>query len=251
MKNPRVLVADFDLDFQRELSSRVSRFHFIMSSSFSDVFESIESSKPDILLMNLYLEHKCGLDVFCEIRDRFPTFGAPTVFVAESSTGDLRASVFKRGAADFVHKPIYLPELFARFDRALNVLSFPATGMSNSIGEGDAVLELGNLVMDRRKGLVQVLGREVNLTLIEIELLVLFIKHYGQLLSRKEILYRIWKGTWVTNRTVDTHVSNLRKKLGHFNYSIRSRYGSGYILEKKKIVRALEEEGQPYVQFRY
>lgn len=76
-------------------------------------------------------------------------------------------------------------------------------------------------------------GQSVSLTRTEFDLLVLLVSHHGQVLSRQKIMDTVWKGFIVTDRTVNVHITRLRKKLGPYAANIKSRQGFGYMFEKQ------------------
>ena len=85
----------------------------------------------------------------------------------------------------------------------------------------DSTLEVGNLKLDSKSFQVWVNGASVKLTRIEFELLRYFIEHPNEVVDRQKLLGDLWPDAVVTNRTVDTHMANLRKKIKGFSYAWR------------------------------
>lgn len=83
--------------------------------------------------------------------------------------------------------------------------------------------------LDRKSTTIN--GQSISLTRTEYDLLVLLLRNRGQVLSRKKIMDTVWKGIIVTDRTVNVHITRLRKKLGPYAANIKSRQGFGYVFE--------------------
>ena len=87
--------------------------------------------------------------------------------------------------------------------------------------------------MNLKKRKLKIAKKEVELTRKEFEILVLLIKSEGSILSREEILNRVWdEDVVVSKRTIDVHITHLRKKLGSYGKYIRNKQGYGYAFEK-------------------
>ncbi len=133
------------------------------------------------------------------------------------------------GADDYLVKPFGIRELLARVHALLRrVELFREAGNEAA----PPVLTAGALQVDLAQHTVTVEGDEVDLTPKEFDLLALFVKNPGRAFSRDYLLERIWTNEYeVTDRTVDTHVQRLRKKLGDEADLIRTVWGIGYKLQ--------------------
>jgi len=96
--------------------------------------------------------------------------------------------------------------------------------------ESSLIVECGNLKIDPKKIEAKIDDERIRLSLLEFKLLKYFVDHRETVLSRHLILDSVWKDTVVGKRTVDTHVSCLRKKLRRFNGRFFTIYGAGYTL---------------------
>ena len=97
---------------------------------------------------------------------------------------------------------------------------------------GKRFLSYRSLQMNLDRKTVTIDGHPVNLTRTEFDLLCLLLSNRGHVLSRQQLMDRIWVGVIVTDRTVDVHITRLRKKLGSFASNIVSRQGFGYVFEE-------------------
>ena len=98
---------------------------------------------------------------------------------------------------------------------------------------GKRYLKFRGLQVNVDRKTVTIDGHPVSLTRTEFGLLCMFLMNRGQVLSRQQLMDNIWKGVIVTDRTVDVHITRLRKKLGPYASYIVSRQGFGYLLEEE------------------
>jgi DNA-binding response OmpR family regulator len=155
-----------------------------------------------LVLLDLTLPGKDGLEVLREIRARLPDL--PVVAVTASTTVEQRVAGLDRGANDYVNKPFSFEELLARVRAQLR-----------GPGQREAsVLETAGIRMDLRTRRVQQDGREVQLTAREFEVLAYLMRHPDQVLSREQILNAVWgldfdPGT----KVLEVYIGYLRRKL--------------------------------------
>ncbi|MDR0422641.1 MAG: response regulator transcription factor [Proteiniphilum sp.] len=152
----------------------------------------------------------------------------PVLFLTARSAEDDLLTGFSLGGDDYVSKPFSVKEVLVRvralLKRTLHVRA-PAEG------EGATVWRFRGLRIDPADGRVRVDGVEVSLTRKEFEILSLLARTSPQMLPRAEILHRVWGDReFVLDRTVDVHITRLRKKLGDYGGIIVNRSGFGYYL---------------------
>jgi two-component system, OmpR family, alkaline phosphatase synthesis response regulator PhoP len=165
--------------------------------------------KPDIVLLDIMLPEKDGFTVLKELRQRHRDIPV-LVMTARNFEADILKG-FDLGADDYVTKPFGIKELMARVKRLLQ--RGPATGPA----PGPTIYAFGDVEVRFEPREVHKSGQQVALSYKEFELLKYLIEHRGRTVSREELLEEIWgvdEELGVTTRTVDTHVSNLRSKLG-------------------------------------
>lgn len=177
----------------------------------------------DVFVLDWHLPDTDGLQVMKEIRSRAPQ--AVVVFVTARDRDDDVAKVLAAGADDFIGKPVRRAELLARIDaRARRAHGSPAERISIPPFELDR--EARTLARD---------GKPIALTDKEYQLAEFFFMNFGQLLSRKHLLEAVWGlRADVKTRTLDTHMSRLRSKLGlqEGNLRLQSVQQFGYRLER-------------------
>ena len=171
----------------------------------------------DLVLLDLGLPDLDGLAVCKGIRE---TSDVPIIIVtARGAEGD-RVRGLELGADDYVVKPYSMRELVARI-RANVRRRAPRTES----------IEVGPLSIDRERHECRIDGAIMTLTPKEFELLVVLAEEPGRVVPRKEIYARVWDPVWVgSGKSLDVHVTGLRKKLASTHLSIESVRGVGYRL---------------------
>jgi two-component system catabolic regulation response regulator CreB len=146
--------------------------------------------------------------------------------VTAANTTRQRIAAFDFGADDFISKPFEIEELLARIRSKLSRV--------RQIQE-PAVPELGfaNLVMDTRAREVRLDGVLLDLGPVEYGILEILLRRPGAVVSRKEIMERVWEDGRKNDRLIDAHLSTLRKKLGNWDADLQTVYGEGYRLKPR------------------
>ena len=151
----------------------------------------------------------------------------PIIFITAKTEEDELLTGFSLGADDYITKPFSVKEVIVRVKAVLKRMPKEDRPEQKSISVDDLVLNL-------KKRRLKIEGREVELTRKEFEILVMLLRSEGNILSRDDILELVWdEHTIVSKRTVDVHVTRLRKKLGSYGKYIRNKQGYGYAFEKK------------------
>jgi two-component system, OmpR family, alkaline phosphatase synthesis response regulator PhoP len=165
--------------------------------------------KPDVVLLDIMLPEKDGFTVLKELRQRHRDIPV-LVMTARNFEADVLKG-FDLGADDYVTKPFGIKELIARVKRLVQ------RGGAAGTVPGPTIYKFGDVEVRFEPREVYKAGKQVALSFKEFELLKYLIEHRGRTVSREELLEEIWgvdEELGVTTRTVDTHVSNLRSKLG-------------------------------------
>lgn len=151
----------------------------------------------------------------------------PIIFITAKTEEDELLTGFSLGADDYISKPFSVKEVIVRVKAVLKRGSLDKQSEQTSLGLDDLVLNL-------KKRKVKIAGNEIELTRKEFEILVLLLRSEGAILSREDILNRVWdEDVVVSKRTIDVHMTHLRKKLGAYGKYIRNKQGYGYAFEKQ------------------
>lgn len=175
---------------------------------------------PDMALLDLQLPDGDGFSFCSEIQAQYPNL--PIVFITGQSEVSSKVTAFSMGAEDYIVKPFDVIELRARLEAKLKKLAAATP----------TAFRVGHLQIDLAKQSVVNLAdgaRPVQLTAREFKLLAYFAHHENHLLSREQLLDAVWgNASSVFDRTIDTHISAIRRKLGPLGVYIESVKGSGY-----------------------
>ena len=202
---PRVLVADDESSIVMAIEDelRFEGFDVEVARSGLEALRLARTAKPDVLVLDLMMPGLNGFDVCRAIRPERPDLWIIMLTVRAHEAD--RVTGFECGADDYVTKPFSLRELVGRIKVGLRRSTrAPA---QRRVTFGDVEVDLaGRRVM---RG-----GQVVDLTPKEFDLLALFLRRPGQVISRDEFLDEVWGAdVHVTHRTVDTHLSALRRKI--------------------------------------
>jgi two-component system alkaline phosphatase synthesis response regulator PhoP len=176
----------------------------------------------DIILLDLMLPGLDGLEICKELRRR--DIGTPIIMLTAKSQEFDKVLGLELGADDYVTKPFSPFELHARVKALLR-----RSEIKNN-QTASATIRIGPFELDPTKYLFTKNNEPVQLTTIEFALLKLLMQHAGHVLKRDDILNAVWGDeVYVTPRTVDTHIANLRKKIGdEHSHWITGIRGVGY-----------------------
>jgi DNA-binding response OmpR family regulator len=156
----------------------------------------------DLIILDVMLPRKDGFEVCRELRRA--GLRMPVILLTAKTQESDKVLGLELGADDYVTKPFSPRELRARVKAALRRAS----------GEMPQIYRFGDAEVDFTRCELRQGGRTVEVTPIEFKLLGTFIRHRGQTLNRTTLLDQVWgRETFVTDRVVDTHITNLRKKI--------------------------------------
>jgi two-component system, OmpR family, alkaline phosphatase synthesis response regulator PhoP len=150
----------------------------------------------------------------------------PIIFITAKTEEDELLTGFSLGADDYITKPFSIKEVIVRVKAVMK-----RSAMEHRPEEKK--LSVDDLVLNLKKRKVKIGKNEIELTRKEFEILAMLLKSEGYILSRDEILEKVWDDhTIVSKRTIDVHITRLRKKLGSYGKYIRNKQGYGYAFEK-------------------
>jgi DNA-binding response OmpR family regulator len=206
----RVLVVEDDQDIRsvvREVCQQQG-YEVVEAERGKEGLEASNQHDPDLILLDWVLPDISGIEVCRELRHAGSI--CPIVMLtARASTVD-KVVGLEVGADDYITKPFDARELAARLGAHLRrSLRAPASR------SGEGVVNLGGVEIDTEGRRVRVSGREVRLTMTEFNLLSLLAANSGRVLSRAQLLEKVWGYlSDVDYHSVDPHIQRLRKKLG-------------------------------------
>jgi DNA-binding response OmpR family regulator len=196
-------------------------------ASGNEFIQAIKSHTYDILLLDWVLPDMNGIDVLNWARTHME-WRIPIMFITKMNDDEDILEALCKGADDFLTKPIKQKELLARVKVLKN--------RSTVINDNRDILNLDPYCIDRSHRQINRNGEQIAMTHIEYDLAVFMFCNYDRILSRKYILEHVWgKNTVLNTRTIDTHMSRIRKKMGIYaenGWKLVPIYQQGYRLEK-------------------
>lgn len=220
----KVLVVDDDEKLVKVLSAYLFKEGYTVETALNGVaaMERADRFQPDVILLDLMLPDLDGWEVCKEIRR---TSNVPIIMITAVTGEDQRVSGLDLGADDYVTKPFSPREVMARIRAIIRRMKPEAAG------KGDA-LRRGNIELNASRHTVAVDGGIIELTPTEYKLLELFMSHPGQAFTRMQLVERTQGYSYEGyERTIDSHIKNLRKKIGDDQDQpgyIKTIYGVGY-----------------------
>jgi len=223
--NRLVAVVDDEPDLLELVSLHLTRAGF-MVRTYPDAGrfqKSLLSSLPDLVILDLMLPDADGLEVCKDLKRDQRTAGIPVMMLTARGEESDRVVGLEIGADDYVTKPFSPKELVARVKAIVRRQLQRQSQKTSELADG--------VILDSNRYEVTVNGRRVDLTTTEFKLLRILGERRGWVFSRDELLSRLWGDEKaVLDRTIDVHITNLRKKLGRAGRLIRNVRGVGYKL---------------------
>lgn len=207
-----VLVVEDEDSFVDALSLGLGRegFHVDVARDGSMALEMFDEVDPDLVLLDVMLPKRSGIDVCRELRSRS---NVPIIMVTAKAEEIDTVVGLEVGADDYVTKPYRLRELVARM-RAVLRRRNGENGEALSGDESSDLIVAGDVTVDHESHEVSIRGEKVELPLKEFELLSLLLENAGRVLTRTTLIDRVWGSDYVGDtKTLDVHIKRLRAKV--------------------------------------
>ncbi|MGM9644845.1 MAG: response regulator [Eubacteriales bacterium] len=190
------------------------------------MLEALKTEKPELIVLDIMLPGKDGVDVLKEIRNNPETRKIPVIMATAKGTEMDKIQGLDTGADDYLVKPFGVMEMVSRIKAVLRRCE---------PDEKEEVLSVAEITLSDKEHLVTVSGEKVVLTFKEFEILKLFMSNPGIVFSRDKLLSEVWGVDYLgESRTVDMHIKTLRQKLGDAGSCIETVIGVGYRMGGKK-----------------
>ena len=190
------------------------------------MLEALKTEKPELIVLDIMLPGKDGVEVLKKIRSNPETRKIPVIMATAKGTEMDKIQGLDTGADDYLVKPFGVMEMVSRIKAVLRRCESD---------EKEEVLTVGEIALSDKEHLVTVNGKKVALTFKEFEILKLFMQSPGIVFSRDKLLSEVWGVDYLgESRTVDMHIKTLRQKLGDVGSRIETVIGVGYKMEGKK-----------------
>lgn len=191
---------------------------------------TMDLSSYSLFILDIMMDQLSGFDFAKKLKNNTATENTPIIFCSALNGEDDTVMGLNLGGDDYITKPFVISEVLARVRAVLrrsHVSQQYAYNLSKGIQEPDIVFK--TMRVDRNEKTCYLNGEPVALTKTEFEILMFFLTHRGRIYSREEIIREVWPGeTVVSNRTIDTNITRLRKKIEPYGNNIITRLGFGY-----------------------
>jgi len=231
-----ILLIEDDREIRRVLKTALSAEHYRLreSSTATEGIEQINSRVPDLIVLDLGLPDKDGIEVVRHVRQSNKTL--PIVVLSVRSLEQDKIKALDTGADDFVNKPFAVGELLARLRVALRRNAAVVSG-----GASETIYRMGDIEVDMTKRRVTVAGNEVHLTRIEYKLLQVLIRHADQVVTHGQLLNEAWGSDHIDQiHSLRVYMLQLRRKLERDSARprhLQTEAGIGYRLISQPMVR--------------
>lgn len=206
---PQILVVDDEPVFRDTLAFNLRRdgFDVVTAADGPAAVDAFHAAAPDLILLDLMLPGISGIEVCKRVRE---SSSVPIIMVTAKDDEIDKVVGLEVGADDYLTKPYSYRELLARI-RAVLRRSTPEPA---AVAESNDVLRVGRIEMDTEAHEVRVGDVEIQMPLREFELLELFLSNPDRVLTRNQILDRIWGLNYIGDtKTLDVHVKRIRSKI--------------------------------------
>jgi two-component system response regulator ChvI len=226
---PRIAIVE-DEDTIREAVSFALRQQGHQVQGFADgldAWTAFDAALPDLVILDIGVPRLDGLELCRRLRGRSEAL--PIIFVTSREEEFDRVLGLEIGADDYLCKPFSMRELIARIKVLLRRAGLAA---SAAVAGDERLVEAGSLRLDLQRYTAAWKGRAVSLTVTEFLLLQALVRHPGHVKTRDQLMQHAYPdNTFVSDRTIDSHVKRVRRKLEDIDpqfASIETVYGLGY-----------------------
>ena len=207
----RVLIVDDDTSIAEILEFNLKNEGYEVETAVS-AEDALKKSLDNfhIILLDVMMGGMSGYKMAEKMRQE--EIVTPIIFITAKDTENEMLTGFSVGADDYISKPFSIKEVIARVKAVLK-----RSEKQSITDEKEDKLSYGNLILDFNLKELSVNNKKIQLTKTEFELLTLLAKHPDRMFSRESIINKLWSETpYITERTIDVHITRLRKKMGNY-----------------------------------
>jgi DNA-binding response OmpR family regulator len=223
----KILIVDDDLDILKVLKANLELNDYVVTTAktIREANERLSCQSVDLIILDVTLPDGNGVKLCQDLRKEGLT--TPIIMLTARDTLSDRVMGLECGADDYIVKPFETIELLARMKACLRRVKG---------GPIDFII-IGELVIDNKQRVVKIRDIEVDLTPKEYDLLFYLASHRGQVISRKEIIQKVWSSShlYKWSRVIDVHIQHIRQKIeidASFPRYINTVQGIGYKIDE-------------------
>ena len=239
----RILIVDDEEDICMILSYSLQKagYETLIAHSAEEALDNyelrIKNYEIDLILLDIMMDGMSGLEMAKLLSQEQGTKSQdrlvpPIIFLTALADESTVLQGFNLGADDYITKPFRVPEVIARVGAVLRRTAEQGAKSQEArqISNDNIIFE--GIVVNKADMSLTVDGEMIVMTRKEIELLCYLLTHRGQILSREHLLNNVWDSNGIVlERTVDVHITHLRRKLGQYGKYIKTKSGDGYLFE--------------------
>lgn len=204
---------------------KISGFDAEGFENAKDFFDALEKAVPELILLDIMLEGKDGLQILKELKENDRLKDIPVIMATAKTSEFDKVIGLDSGADDYLAKPFGMMEMVSRIKAVLR---------RSKKASVDQIIRYGEIEIDKAKYSVRIGNDPIDLTPKEFELLLCLVENPGIVFSREQLLDKIWGLNYLgESRTIDVHINTLRNKLGFLGKYIITMHGIGYCLKEE------------------
>ncbi len=204
---------------------KISGFDAEGFENAKDFFAALEKEVPELILLDIMLEGKDGLQILKELKENDRFRDIPVIMATARTSEFDKVIGLDSGADDYLAKPFGMMEMVSRIKAVLR---------RSRKESGNQIIRYKEIEIDKTKYSVKADGNQIDLTPKEYDLLVCLAENPGIVFSREQLLDKIWGLDYLgESRTIDVHINTLRNKLGSLGKYIITVHGIGYCMKEE------------------
>ncbi|RYZ82503.1 MAG: response regulator transcription factor [Proteobacteria bacterium] len=224
MNLPTLLLVDDDPEFiSAQTAALSSHFHIFQADSVIASLDILQKKSVDCAMVDYYLNDGNGHDVARWIQQNMPW--CPVVLVSAGLSKDIAVESFAHRIFDVLEKPYGIETVLKKLSSAVS------EAQKRKLDSGPKVIPVAEYALDSEKRTIRYKDDLINLTLTEVKVLEILMAAKSRVVSREHLVKSIWKSMSVADNTLDTHLTNLRKKAPFLKNVIKGIRGVGYVFE--------------------
>lgn len=231
MSKYRILVVDDEESLCEILKFNLEREGYeVLTALSAEEALTLDLDKLDLIILDVMMGELSGFSMAKILRKRRDTATLPIIFCTARDTEADKIEGLDIGADDYIVKPFSVAEVMAR---VRSVLRRSQHQPKIATEDSDSIIRFEDLEINQLKKRCTISDEEISLTRKEFDILVLLLSNRGSILSREQIMKRVWSDEVVVlDRTIDVNITRMRKKLGKYGNHIITRTGYGYGFEE-------------------
>ena len=232
MDKYRILVVDDEESLCEILKFNLEREGYdVTTATSAEEALALELGELDLVILDVMMGELSGFGLARILRKRSETATLPIIFCSALDNEEDKIKGLDIGADDYISKPFSIAEVLARVRSVLRRSTRRSEAAAKNMEE-EYVISFESLTINTLSKSCRIDGQEIALTRKEFDILVLLLSNRGTILSREQIMKRVWSDeVIVLDRTIDVNITRMRKKLGRYGNNIITRTGYGYGFE--------------------